>query len=177
MVHNGIVRSLTALHSSKASAVSAETLAATVKALLRLASDRESCAFLVQQGAFKLLLRLRERSADTTNSKTKYDSGLAIARLAISTNPNLYPDSVLPSLPGVLLQVLGESAHELHDYECLLALTNIASTGAEICDQLNKQKAWTKVTSSLSSSNELVQVAALETLANLSYCSSGVDRY
>lgn len=154
--------------------MSAETLAATVKALLRLASDQESCGFLVQQGAFKLLLRLREHSTDT---KAKYNCGLAIARLAISTNPNLYPDSVLPSLPGVLLQVLNDSAHELHDYECLLALTNIASTGAEICDQLNRQKAWTKLMSSLSSSNELVQVAALETLANLSYCNSGLERY
>jgi hypothetical protein len=97
--------------------MSAETACSAAFALLALASDDSEGVrgALVQQGALRLGLRLEQHSAP----RAKDDAALALARVCISTNPHMYPqsDTVCVSLVAPLLRLVRRSTHELNQFE------------------------------------------------------------
>eukprot|EP00474_Spongospora_subterranea_P003273 CRZ03731.1 hypothetical protein [Spongospora subterranea] len=105
-----------------------------------------------------------------------YDASLAVARICIRMNPALVGDRVLGALPKLLLKFLESALHEMHEYEALLALTNVASLDEETRERILSLNGWQKLTSCLSSANSKIQVAALEAMTNLIACKAGFNR-
>ncbi len=135
---------------------------------------RHSRGLMVQQGALRLLLRLCGHSSD----KAKADASLAIARILITTNPAVLPaDGLVFSLPKPLVLFVHSSTHELHQFEALLALTNLASTpDPTLRAKIMNDGAWTELRSALGdSSNPLIHRAVMETMANLVMCEPALD--
>ena len=173
LVQCGVVQSLVEMYGSMDTSETLQSATATVKSLLLMSSVEPNCGYLVQQGAFSLLMKLRERFQDV---KLGYDSALAMARMAIPINPSLFSQNVVPGLVSPLLWLVENSEHELHEYEALLAVTNLGSMDMEVRERLYANKAWGILSKSLSSDNEMVQCAAVEALANLSGCDSAMKK-
>ena len=76
-------------------------------------------------------------SIDTGNlsprERLEQDCAVAMARVAISTDPRLYPSGVVESLISVLLGLLKSASHELFQFEACLALTNLARFDDDRC--------------------------------------------
>jgi hypothetical protein len=111
------------------------------------------------------------------NEKCRNDSSLALARIGISTNPTLYPTGVADDMAQPLLRFLKSSTHELHQFETLLALTNLTSSSESIRRTLWKQDCWYELRMALTSENWKVQVAALEAQTNMVMCEEAVDHF
>lgn len=85
-----------------------------VKALLNLASEPSNRGIMVQQGALRVLGSLFENKDQTVREQ----SAVAIARIAITTNPHCFPqEGVVFSLVRPLLYVIKNSNKELHQFE------------------------------------------------------------
>lgn len=147
---------------------------AVARTLLRLSSqgNGELRGKLVQQRALRLLVDLFQSKSE----RCRNDSALALARIAISTNPNLYPTGVAEDICLPILKLLKDATHELHQFECLLALTNLASMNEMIRERLWNADAWYTLRMMLTSENWKVQVAALECQVNMIMCEKAVAK-
>lgn len=165
------------------SPVAAETMAAS---LLVMADDQENRGVMVQQGALPLLMNLYEIKGKNMHQAGKQheqqyqwrtDSALALARIAITTNPNLFPQQgVAFDMVPPLLMLCKTASHELHQFEALMALTNLSSMGPDLRDKIMVEKGWTELTMLLASENYRVQRAAVECLTNLVMCEKAMER-
>jgi hypothetical protein len=143
------------------------------RTLLHLATETENRGLMVQQGALRLLLELYNIGDD----KIKEQAAVSLARIAISTNPNLYPqEGLVYSLVAPFLRIMKESTNELFHYEALLALCNIASLNEAVQAKIVTDGGWNDLTMLLSSENALVQCAAVECMANLCTSDKIIER-
>lgn len=139
---------------------------------------------LVQCGVFQSLIPLSLHSkpkaggSDAKSSNPKVAAqqhgtaisnaaGQAIARILISTNPNLIPSSSLLSSVRPLLQLCkGET--QLLQFEALMALTNVASVSDETKSRIVAEPQGLSTLQYLQfSEHELVRRAATEAICNL----------
>lgn len=143
--------------------------------LLHLATESDGTlrGKLVQQRAMRLLLDL----VQSTHEKSKNDAALALARIAISTNPALYPVGVAEDMALPLIRFMKDTSHELYQFETLLALTNLTSSNEDIRRTLWKEKAWYDLRMILTSENWKVQVAGLETQTNMVMCEEAIEHF
>lgn len=103
------------------------------------------------------------------------DAAHAIAKIGVSTNPNLCPGGTVYELVGPLtLLTRGES--ELQQFEAALALTNLASMDDDMKDHLVKHGVWRQLEFLCASSNDKVQAAAAGGLCNLVTCPSIIEK-
>ena len=89
--------------------------------------------------------------------------------MGISINPALYPRRTGSGPEAMVLPVLklvDDLKHELMTFEACMCLCNLA-TVEELRDRIVKDKGWRSLEMALTSSNELVQRAAVETMSNL----------
>jgi hypothetical protein len=180
LVTSSICSLLVAAVPSNLQVVSDHQLDNICTALVTLSNEKSIRGAMIQQGAVSLLLKLHDFSAaQNSNSSTiERDSAkrlqyrraceLALARLCISTDPRLLPQHQLASLVAPLIELVREASHELHQFESLLALTNLASLNEDdLMDRLLDAGAWGEVRSSLTVDNVQIQRAAVECLANM----------
>jgi hypothetical protein len=150
--------------------------------LLSLSKDTKSRGILAQQGAVKLLVQIWDHISTTndasTTGTTPYPptalptTAQALSRLLISINPSHVFNSALPSTSAVrpLLSQLSRtesSTWQLHAFEALLALTNLASLDRSTQDHIIRQAFDTVVEELLFSQNTMVRRASTELLCNL----------
>ena len=124
---------------------------------------------MLQQGALRILLKLSNHTSD----KAKADSYLALSRIMITTNPASLPqDGLIFSLPKPLVTFIESSEHELHQFEALIALTNLSSVpDPELKGKCVKEGAWDNLRNCLTDSENLnIQRAAMECMTNLVLC-------
>lgn len=151
-----------------------------VNILLSLAKEQHHRAKMIQQGAMRLLMQIRDRLAksDKTfpeSSQIERNAANTLARLLISTNPEHVFSSSLPASSAVsalvtLLSIDKDSEHRnlLPTFESLLALTNLASMQDDSVRELQLRLLWTELEDHLLlSSNTLVARASVELLCNL----------
>ncbi|KAF3915246.1 hypothetical protein ABW20_dc0110115 [Dactylellina cionopaga] len=164
-------------------------ISSVLLSLSKVAAHRGAMA---QQGAVRLLLQIysslppppklpseitepQPTEKETAESVVHNTTAHALARLLISVNPSLAFSSTLPMTSAVLpLLKLIKSVHtstaETRDllplFESLLALTNLASAAASICDTIVK-KEFSMIEELLIDSNDMVQRAAVELVCNL----------
>jgi protein unc-45 len=163
----------------KPATVSISNIALVVRISLSLAKDQKCRAKMAQQGAVKLLLQIRQRITDMDkrndeNMAVASSASHALARLLISINPAHIFSSALPASSAVTaltsLLVLDSDAEQrnlLPTFECLLALTNLASMDDPATREVLIRSAFSQIEDLLFSSHTLVQRASVELVCNL----------
>lgn len=162
-------------------------LSHTTSILLSLSKDAKSRPALAQQGAIKSLVQIYDTVTSSSNAD-KYpptvapQAGQAISRILISTNPSHifttgFPShSVLRPLISLLSQS-ESSAWQLHAFESLLALTNLASMDQPTQDAIIRTSFDTVVDDLLLSQNAMVRRASTELLCNLMASPSCAEKF
>jgi len=176
----------------------ASTRAACAKAILALAQLPEARGQLIAQGGFSACLQLAngpgldfglppgapprhdEGSTQKFDRQAAEAAASALAKMAISTDPNLLPgaggaSSAQAGLVRPLLRLLETAEHELNQFEAVMALTNLASAGPEMQERLMREGTWRKLQLLLAEDNPLLCRAAIECLANLATCDEAID--
>jgi tetratricopeptide (TPR) repeat protein len=135
---------------------------------------------LVQCGVFQALIPLAlhhiavakskpgsKKAAQVPGTKISNAAGQAMAKILISTNPNLVPSSSLFSSVRPLLD-LCKGEQQLLQFEALMALTNVASVSEETKARIVGEPHGLSTLQYLQfSEHELVRRAATEAICNL----------
>ncbi|TDH70322.1 hypothetical protein CCR75_002237 [Bremia lactucae] len=133
---------------------------------------------LVQSGVFQALIPLalihgthshvrKKHSLQESRLKLSKGAGQAMAKILISTNPNLLSSSSLFSSIKPLIE-LCKGEDELMHFEALMALTNIASVSMETKARIvNEPHGLSTLQYLQFSDHELVRRAATEAICNL----------
>jgi hypothetical protein len=162
-------------------------LSHTTSILLSLSKDAKSRPTLSQQGAIKLLVQIYDTTTTPQNT-SKYPptaaphAAQALSRILISTNPlhiftpAFSSTSVLRPLVSLLSQS-ESSTWQLHAFESLLALTNLASMDTPTQDAIIRAAFDTLVDDLLLSTNVLLQRASTELLCNLMASPSCAEKF
>lgn len=133
-----------------------QRLALTLFILSELKSVRPH---LVAKGCLQLL-----NSLDKAEAVLK---GQAIARILITTDPRVLTTHLCTSLVIPMLQAISESKHQLTDFECALALTNLTSYHSEVRDLVLSKKGWNICQEMIFSENETLRLEGLNLSCNL----------
>lgn len=156
--------------------------------LLSLAKDSRNRGVLAQQGAIRLLTHIYDSVTSSTTTPSPYppntaaQSAQALSRILISTNPAHIFTPAFPSQTAVrpLLTQLTpteSSVWQLHAFEALLALTNLASLDTPAQDTIIRGAFDTLVDNLLLSQNKLLRRAATELLCNLMASPLCIERF
>ena len=152
--------------------------------LLNLTNDKKSRGLMAQQGAVKLLIVLWEHITSTSTSTSITPSSppfpptaapataQALSRLLISVDPHLIFNSTLPSSSAIRplqsqLTRTESSIWQLHAFEALLALTNLASLDAATQHLIIRSAFDVIADELLLSANTLLRCAATQLICNL----------
>ncbi|KAF2031970.1 ARM repeat-containing protein [Setomelanomma holmii] len=150
--------------------------------LLSLSKEPKSRGAMAQQGAIKLLIHIWDHISNTNASSksgtTPYPptalpvTAQALSRLLISINPSHVFNAALPSTSAIrpLLSQLtrtDSSTWQLHAFEALLALTNLASMDLETQDHIIRSSFDIIVDDLLLDNHSMIRRAATELLCNL----------
>ncbi|KAL6155485.1 SWI5-dependent HO expression protein 4 [Exserohilum turcicum] len=161
---------------------SASVLTQSSLILLSLCKDTKNRGTMAQQGAVKLLIQIWEHISATNESSTTGTTPFpptalpttaqALSRMLISINPSHVFNAALPSTSGIrpLISQLTRTESttwQLHAFEALLALTNLASMDRNTQDHIIRQSFDTVVDDLLLSQNTLVRRASTELICNL----------
>ncbi|EMD91642.1 hypothetical protein COCC4DRAFT_129638 [Bipolaris maydis ATCC 48331] len=161
---------------------SASVLTQSSLILLSLCKDTKNRGPMAQQGAVKLLIQIWEHITATNESSTTGTTPFppaalpttaqALSRLLISINPSHVFNAALPSTSAIrpLISQLTRTESttwQLHAFEALLALTNLASLDRNTQDHIIRQSFDTVVDDLLLSPNTLVRRASTELVCNL----------
>lgn len=138
-------------------ALSPSLLRVYLELVFGLAEIKETRALLVSHGALDLLLK----------SSHKGLAGHAVARLLLSTAPNLVAAAVLHDCVGLIQGALSTSTHQLIDLECALALVNLSGYHADFRDQMISIGTHRTTLDLIASEQALVSKTGLELLCNL----------
>ncbi|CAI6251966.1 unnamed protein product [Periconia digitata] len=174
LLEAGVVPVLVAI--AKRSSASAHGQISAI--LLSLSKDSKSRGVLAQQGAIKLLTQIYETIKSSTITPNPYPptasvtTAQALARILISTNPAHIFNASFPSQNALrpllsLLQPTESSTWQLHAFESLLALTNLASLDTPTQDHIIRNTFTTIVDELLFKDNVMVKRAATELICNL----------
>mmetsp|Transcript_20827 Transcript_20827/g.33554 ORF Transcript_20827/g.33554 Transcript_20827/m.33554 type:complete len:255 (+) Transcript_20827:757-1521(+) len=151
----------------------------------KIAQDEANRGLLVQQKGLRLLSELYNLAADimdkhggpdSKKGMWREDCAVALARVAITTNPALYPTGSMYSMVRPLIWLFNDASHELHQFEAGLGLTNIASTDTQVRDYLVMNGAWSACINLLASENQQIQRVGIECMANLVVCEKSFER-
>jgi hypothetical protein len=150
--------------------------------LLSLSKEPKSRGLMAQQGAIKLLIQIWDHisatNAASTTGTTPYPptalptTAQALSRLLISINPSHIFNASLPSTSAIrpLISQLTRtesSAWQLHAFEALLALTNLASLDLATQDHIIRSSFDIIIDELLLSNHTMIRRAATELICNL----------
>lgn len=171
----------------------ANVLSQSSQILLNLSNDKKSRGLMTQQGAVKLLIVTWEHMASTTTSSSKPGTtsfpsnaqpatAQALSRLLISVNPKLAFNSALPSTSAIRplqsqLSRTESSTWQLHAFEALLALTNLASLDEITQNHIIRSAFDTVVDDLLLSNHTMLQRAATELVCNLMASAHCIEKF
>ena len=127
------------------------------------------------EGGWKAALGL----ALSEDAAVAQQAAWALAKIAISINPIMYPrriDSNPESMVKPLLKLVDTYENELQAFEGCLALCNLATVD-ELKERMVKCGAWRTVQMTLTSNNEQLQRAALEVMCNLCTHDEIIERF
>lgn len=125
---------------------------------------------LVAQGAFRALLRLCDVGADVADKvleRRRRDATHAIAKILITTDPHLLPDAQLMDACGPMIHQVRHSDQDLVIFECLMALTNLATLSPEAKAKIVSLRAIPAFEYAQFSDEIMVRRAATEALCNV----------
>lgn len=168
---------------------SLQTRRAAARILHSLVTPQKTRGELLQAGVGRLLLSLVRHLPIPFNPSEDVPAIQGLAKLLITANPLLVfgptPDSpLLLEAMSALTLPLGidgdatETVGLLPRFECLMALTNVASIGPFLADVLARSKLRdTAIENSLLSQNTMVRRAATELVCNLAASDAGIEHF
>ncbi|RFU30894.1 hypothetical protein B7463_g5444, partial [Scytalidium lignicola] len=168
-------------HSQHGSEASLNLVVSILSSLSRLPKIRGQMA---QQGAVRLLLQAFS-AFPADNVSARRTTAHALARILITTNPtHIFGGATALSMTSAirpLLLLLSDNPTVEHrdllpTFECLLALTNLASTDDSTRIPIIRQ-AWSQVEELLLSNNKMITRATVELICNLIQAPEGVAKY
>ncbi|KAF2189563.1 actin cytoskeleton organization protein-like protein [Zopfia rhizophila CBS 207.26] len=177
---------------SSSKRASPSVLSQMLHILLSLSKLKSHRGLMAQQGAVKLLLQIWDHihaeehpHASSYNSNSNRSAAQSLSRILISINPShvFSTASAVPSSSAIrpLIFLLdpdqGSSHWQLHAFEALLALTNLASMDEETQNNIIRL-AFDKVCDDLLlSQNTLIRRASAELICNLMASPKCVEKF
>ena len=142
---------------------SLQTKEQVARVLLALSNDQGNRGVVVQQGGAKCLLSLA-----ITNSKAgKLFAAQALAKIGITTNPELaFPGQRSLEVIRPLVALL-RSESGLQQFEGLMALTNLGGMNDDVRRRILKEGGVREIESLMFEEHELIRRAATEAMCNL----------
>ncbi len=145
------------------------TLVAACKTFRHLATEPETRGHIVSQGGLSCLQKVSH--SNSSNNEARMEARHAIAKIMVSTNPNMIPEeSLLGTISSLMAIVHDNDSTNLQQFEALLSLTNVASTGESAQKRIAAKKGANAIHYHMFSDHELVRRAATECLSNLLPC-------
>ena len=133
---------------------------------LALVEPQNNRGCVVQQGGGKSLIFLAKSNSRVGREKATQ----AIAKILITTNPQLaFPGERLLETISSLI-ILLKSEQQLLQFEALMALTNISSLGPKYCKKIVYEKGIHWIESLQFEENQMLRRAATECMCNLVLC-------
>ena len=159
LLQEGVVPALVAIGSCD----SLQTKEQVARALLALSNDQANRGIVVQQGGAKCLLSL----ALTNTKGGKLAAAQALAKIGITTNPELaFPGQRSLEVIRPLVALL-RSESGLQQFEGLMALTNLAGMDNDVRRRILKEGGVREIESLMFEEHELIRRAATEAMCNL----------
>ncbi|XP_065886354.1 protein unc-45 homolog B-like [Dysidea avara] len=142
---------------------SLKTREQTARVLLALSNEQANRGVVVQQGGAKCLLSLALKST----KEGKLAAAQALAKIGITTNPELaFPGQRSLEVIRPLVALL-RSEKGLQQFEGLMALTNLAGMNNDVRRRILKEGGVREVESLMFEEHEMIRRAATETMCNL----------
>ncbi|KAF2638138.1 ARM repeat-containing protein [Massarina eburnea CBS 473.64] len=185
LLEAGIVRTLVLL--AKRGSPSVHNQIALI--LLSLSKDPKSRGTLAQQGAIKLLTQIYDTATSTTSTTpnpypptTAPTAARALSQILISINPAHIFSASFPSQSALrplltLLHPSESTTWQLHAFESLLALTNLASLDTPTQDHIITHAFGLLIDDLVFKENTLLKRAATELLCNLMASPSCIAKF
>jgi Tfp pilus assembly protein PilF len=160
LLRMSIIVSLNELASSP-SKVIREQVSRTFLALTENVKNRGK---VIQQGGVKSLISL---ALDNNTDKGKLIASQSLAKIGITNNPQLaFPGQRMLEVVRPLVQLL-KSQNGLHQFEGLMALTNLASMDDDVRQRINREGAVRLMEGLMFEEEEMIRRAATEALCNM----------
>ncbi|KAF2471989.1 CRO1 protein [Lindgomyces ingoldianus] len=170
---------------------SPSVLSQMLQILLSLSKEKEHRGPIAQQGAIKLLLQIWDHihaeehpHASSYTPLARSAAAQSLARILISINPAhvFSTASAVPSTSAIrpllfLLQPSESSTWQLHAFEALLALTNLASMDTESQNAILRLAFQTIADDLLLSPSKMLRRASTELICNLMASPSCVEKF
>jgi protein unc-45 len=166
MVKSNVPRALVQLTEG----ASEKTLEQIILALSRMASVTSVRGSMIQQGVLSTLIKVdkEEKVPSETKKKILRMGRHTMGKLLISTNPALLTSAQrMGSIKPLIHLVRDIQANGLQHFECLMALTNLASGGDDLKNKIVAEKGIATLHYAMFNDHEMVQQAATEVMANL----------
>jgi hypothetical protein len=163
LVEAGGVQALRALAGSGASA---PTLDAVARCFRNVACEEKTRGTLVAQGGLSCLVSMagRQDGDPAMLSSARH----AIAKTLVTTNPHMLTEALmLDCIPALLELLKRNDSSNLQQFEALLSLTNIASTGNAAKSCIADKKGVSTIHYLMFSDHELVRRSATEAMTNM----------
>ena len=142
---------------------SLQTKEQVARVLLALSGEQANRGIVVQQGGAKCLLSL----AITNTKAGKYAAAQALAKIGITTNPELaFPGQRSLEVIRPLVALL-QSESGLQQFEGLMALTNLGGMNDDVRRRILKEGGVREIESLMFEEHELIRRAATEAMCNL----------
>lgn len=120
---------------------------------------------IVQQGGARTLITL---AGDGNTTKGREHAAQAIARIAISINPEMaFPGQRIAEIVRPLFSLLDFNCSALQNFEALMALTNLAQVNPSIQSLILKNNGFSKIEHYMYEEHEHLKRAAVQCVANL----------
>lgn len=155
---------------SESTLTSETTLEQIVTTWMRMAEEASVRGLLIQQGVLSRCIALDKTSdqPSTTLVNTLRKARHVIAKLLITTNPSLLTAAQrLGCIKPLIALVRDIHSKDLQQFEALLSLTNLASSGQDAQNRVISENGLASLHYAQFSDHTMVQRAATEALCNL----------
>ncbi|EMR11161.1 hypothetical protein PNEG_00756 [Pneumocystis murina B123] len=154
------------------------------KIILSFSIEKKHRIILAKQGVIRILYNIikdyqtKTLSIEDSENNFLYPAIISLVKILITVNPNLIFDRSRFQVDDLIKPIyeclkISENDNSIVQFECLLALTNLASMNIEIREKL-VSILWPMIELLWLSNNELIQRSTIELICNLVACPSGV---
>jgi protein unc-45 len=150
---------------------SEHTLEEVVMAMNRMAGEPSVRGIMIQQGVLTACIKMEKNEGPTETDTMKKVIRLArhcIAKILVTTNPSLLTSAQkLGSIRPLISLVRDSNSSDLQQFEALMALTNLASSGDDGKNRIILEKGIPSLHFAMFSDHEMVRRSATEAMSNL----------
>ncbi|XP_066268624.1 protein unc-45 homolog B-like [Branchiostoma lanceolatum] len=170
LVKEGVVVSLVALSKTESNA-ERELLSRIFLAITEREAHR---GITVAQGGAKVLIPMANEGSD----KGKWFAGQALAKIGITTNPEIaFPGQRALEMVRPMKKLLDMDASALQNFEALMALTNLASQSESVRNRIFEDSGFALIEHYMFEDHDMLKRAAIQLICNLVSSKKWLEKY